>query len=154
MNVAVARGGVTVPNESGKTIRLGMAIMGSLWLLLLAFACQGEPESRFYGTWPSPAGKYSFSNKGIALYYPTIESKEPSLEGRFVVEKTWNDTEGNTWLNIKTDWGKAGQATTWFATVKINRDGKTSEQDASKLAYPDLSKTEIGTGFHQVYRRP
>ena len=102
---------------------------------------------KFYcKTWINPAYNEStgytaikkMNKDGTFETYDKETSESPMWEGRFEIEKSWVDKDGNIWLKmIFYDWG-----TKKYTLAKISEDGNVLEQIWSYKAYPTAVKPD------------
>jgi len=141
----------------------------SCLLPLLAVTCATgpkatvKPDDPLFGTWVNAEyeGNAEFSAKmviypgGRELDYDQVSSTELEWEGKFSIEETWNDAEGNRWYKGRGTWWDPtakymGQGD-WYFLHKIKPGGTTLESVSSQAGYPE----EMGPigGFYGTWSR-
>ncbi len=137
-----------------RTILLSLAIL----LLPLAIMCTAKAQETIYGTWVNIGTtgdyKFVFSPDGTSTY--VNRSGTIRDEGRFMIERKWFDSAGNTWYTMKTRWHTGAfreeGAVIWYSSHKIDLAGKTREADASMQDYPKDFYGPVGMGGHQIHQ--
>ncbi|HUX40681.1 MAG TPA: hypothetical protein VMV83_05880 [Rectinemataceae bacterium] len=90
------------------------------------------------GTWlPDQGSKnhytYLYEADGKISAYSSPAAKEPSLTGRYDVERKWSDAKGNTWYQVQARWPSG----LWYVLMKISPSGVRMESQANQVAYPE-----------------
>jgi hypothetical protein len=155
----------------GRKITVAFACLLVSW----AVACLAKPPSveakvEIYGKWVNDLYTdetylFIYETNGAATCY-TKWSDQPVYKGRFLIEKQWKDTQGNTYYKVVEIWrrssfystgeaynmGKPGQ---WscFKIHKLNATGNLLESVWSYEAYPKMFTQSPVDGFYQVHYR-
>jgi len=105
-----------------------------------------EAMKYYCQTWINPAYNEStgytaikkMNKDGTFETYDKETSESPMWEGRFEIEKSWVDKDGNIWLKmIFYDW-----AAKKYTLAKISEDGNVLEQIWAYKAYPTAVKPD------------
>jgi len=103
-----------------------------------------EAMKCFCANWINPAYYKSEFFTGIKImnkngtweWYDNETSESPTWEGRYEIEKSWVDKDGNVWLHVIFDEGDAFPKK--YALVKISDDGNTLELVYDYKSYPTV----------------
>ena len=124
-----------------------------------------QSNEPLYGTWvnkeytgaPNWDWKFIYQSDGKSFgWFSGKPADQPSsTEGRFIVDRKWQDAEGSTWYRVAeksciASYSEA-KARRFYGLVKVLATGETLEVEWSTVAFP----SEFGAlgGKHYVYHR-
>ena len=121
------------------------------------------PDDPLWGTWANAEyeGTAEFSAKfvifpdGRMLEYDQLSSTKTELEGKFDIEETWTDAEGNHWYKGQGMWvvteAIQPEPELWYFMHKINPAGTVLESVFSNVREPE-EMSPLG-GFYGIRYR-
>jgi beta-lactamase regulating signal transducer with metallopeptidase domain len=149
----------------------GKVVLGLFCCLLplLAITCATSPGAgagveRLYGSWVNHeyantywVYRFDYSPDGSARNFLGKESDTSTQEGRFIIQKKWTDSEGDTWYHVESRWnfGSYNQASAngnkWYDVIRINGRGDTMEIESNQIDFtPEFGAM---SNFHYTYYR-
>jgi len=120
-----------------------------------------KPDDPLYGTWINEEKDKEGGGAKIILFpdgresaYPHIADVQPAYEGRYTMEESWIDRQGNRWYKRKgTFWPHAGgTATEEYELIRINREGTVMEWATAGYGYPDKVEPVNSPNYRIWYR--